>query len=155
FAATTLAVVLAVMPGERRLGDAILLCLLGLLSIRSYESMLYLGPLVAAAILWSLRQPGDAAARGLTAIAALAFLAGAVVAGATIADYWNHPHFVKVRSTSLEFWQNLQLVIPMVGVALAAAIALVWPRWLRGRGPSIVIGIAVAGLVLSPWYRLL
>jgi hypothetical protein len=155
FAATTLAVVLAVMPGERRLGDAVLLCLLGLLSIRSYESMVYLGPLVAAAILWSLRKPGDAAIRGLGAIAALAFLAGAVVAGATIADYWNHPHFVKVRSTSLEFWQNLQLVIPMVGVALAAAIAFVRPRWLRGRGPLIVIGIAVVGLVLSPWYRLL
>ena len=155
FAATTLAVVVAVMPGERRTSDAVLLCLLGLLSIRSYESVVYLGPLVTATILWSLSKPGDPAVKGLTAIAALAFLAGAVVAGATIADYWNHPHFVKVRSTSLEFWQNLQLVIPMVGMALSAAIALAWPRWLRGNGPLIVIGIAVVGLVLSPWYRLL
>jgi hypothetical protein len=155
FAATTLAMVVAVMPGERRTGDAVLLCLLGLLSIRSYESMVYLGPLVAAAILWSVAKPGDAAVRGLCVIAALAFLAGAVVAGVTIAEYWNHPHFVKVRSTSMEFWQNLQLVIPMVGMALSAVITLVWPRWLRGNGPLIVIGIAVVGLVLSPWYRLL
>ena len=26
---------------------------------------------------------------------------------ATIAEYWSHPHFVKVRATSIAFWHEL------------------------------------------------
>jgi len=158
YAAATLAMAVALTPGER-LRDAALLCLLGLLAVRSYEAMVYLGPLLAAAIVWSWRKPGDPWgdpwARGLAAIAALAFLAGAVVAGTAIVDYWSHPHFVKVRSTSMAFWQNLQFVIPLVGLALSAAIAVLRPSWLQGSGPAVIVGIAAAALVFSPWYRLL
>ncbi len=155
YAAAVVAMVVALAPGERRLDDAVLLCLLGLLSVRSYESMVYLGPLLAAAILWSLRRPADPWVKGLTAVSALAFLAAAVVSGAAIVDYWNHPHFLKVRMTSFEFWQNLQFIIPLIGLALCAVIALVRPTWLQGRGPAAIIAIAGVALVFSPWYRLL
>lgn len=155
YAAAVLAVAVTLTPGERRLRDAVLLCLLGLLAVRSYEAMVYIGPLVAAAIAWSWRREGDRWARGLAMIAALGFLAGAVVAGVAIVDYWSHPHFIKVRSTSLAFWQNLQFVIPLVGLALCAAIALLRPSWLEGGGPAVIVGIAAAALVFSPWYRLL
>lgn len=156
FAAATLAMVLALAPGERRLCDAVLLCLLGLVCLRSYEAMAYLGPLIAAVLAWSLsRRGGDAPTRFLVAVAALAFAAAAVVAAATIVDYWNHPHFVKVRALSLGFWQNLQFVIPLAALAICAAAGLVRPAWLQGRGPLIVVGAAAVTLASSPWWRLL
>jgi hypothetical protein len=155
YASAVAAMVVALAKGERRLGDAVVLCVLGVLCVRSYEAMVYLGPLLAAAIVWSMRNGGTPQARWLAAIAALAFLAAAVVAGAAIVDYWDHPHFVKVRSTSFEFWQNLQLVIPLAGLAICAVVAVLRPSWLRGRGPVVVIAIAAVALVLSPWYRLL
>src|SRR5882724_6985551 len=110
YAAALAAMAVALTKGARRLGDAVVLCLLGVLCVRSYESMVYLGPLLAAAIVWSMRDGGEASVRLLTAVAALAFMAAAVVAAVAIVDYWNHPHFVKVRTMSFGFWQNLQFV---------------------------------------------
>ena len=155
FAAAALAMAVTLSPGERRLGDAVLLCLLGVLCVRSYEAMVYLGPLLAAVLLWSLRRGGDRAVRLLVVVAALAFLAAAIVAGATIADYWNHPHFMKVRAMSFDFWQNQQFIAPLIALALCAAIGLPRPAWLQGRGPLVVIGITAFALATSPWWRLI
>jgi hypothetical protein len=154
YAAVAAAMAVTLVPRASRLGDAVLLCLLGLLCVRSYETMVYLGPLVAAAIAWSMRKESDPWVRGLAAIAALAFLAAAAVAAVAIVDYWNHPHFLKVRAMTFDFWQNLQFVIPLIGLALSAAIALLRPSWLQGNGPPLVIAIAATALALSPWYRL-
>lgn len=154
YAAVVLAMAVALTPRPRRLGDAVLLCLLGLLCVRSYETMVYLGPLVAAAIVWSMRREDDPRVRGLTAVAALAFAAAGVVALVAIVDYWNHPHFLKVRAMTFDFWQNQQFVIPIIALAISAAVALLWPSWLQGSGPPLVIGIAAVALALTPWYRL-
>ena len=154
YAAVVFAMAVALTPGSRRLGDAVLLCLLGLLSVRSYETMVYLGPLVAAAIVWSMRREGDPWVRGLAAVAALAFAAAGVVALVAIVDYWNHPHFLKVRAMTFDFWQNQQFVIPIIALAISAAVALLRPSWLQGSGPPLVIGIAAVALALTPWYRL-
>jgi hypothetical protein len=143
------------LGGNSRLGDASLLCVLGVFCVRSYEAMVYLGPLLAAAIVWSLRKDEDRATRILAGIAALAFIAAAVVSAATIADYWSHAHFIKVRSMSFDFWQNLQFAIPLLGLAICAATGLRRPGWLQGRGPLIVVGISAALLALTPWWRLL
>jgi hypothetical protein len=155
FAAAVLAMAVTLAPGPRRLVDAVLLCLLGILCVRSYEAMVYLGPLLAAAILWSLRNGGEAPARLLASVAALAFIGAAVVAAATIIDYWNHPHFIKVRSMSFDFWQNQQFAAPLVALAICAALAWRRPSWLHGRGPLVVVGIAVVALATSPWWRLI
>jgi hypothetical protein len=155
FAAATAAMAVTLTVRENRLGDAAFLCLLGVFSVRSYEAMVYLGPLLAAAILWSRRPQKDPATRILAGIAALAFIAAAVVSAATIADYWSHPHFIKVRSMTFDFWQNLQFVIPLAGLAVSTVVALVRPTWLQGRGPLIVVGIAAVVLASTPWWRLL
>eukprot|EP01034_Spumella_vulgaris_P017263 gene17263-22005_t len=99
--------------GGRSRGDAALLLAFGLLCLRSYEAMIYLGPLVASAIVWSMRQCDDPATRTLRGLAALAFVGGALISAITIVDYWDHPHFTKVRSTSVDFWQNMQFSIPL------------------------------------------
>jgi hypothetical protein len=153
FAAVSAAVAIA-LTGWRR-GDAVLLCALGLLCLRSYEALVYLGPLAAACILWSMRGVRDAGARLVLAVAAMAFVGAAIVSGVTIIDYWGHPHFAKVRSMSLEFWQNLQFSIPMVGLLICAVIGLMRPGLLRGRLPIVIIAITGAALALTPWYRLL
>lgn len=154
YAAAVVAMAVTLTPGPRRVGDAALLCLLGLLCVRSYETMVFLGPLLAAAIVWSTRREDDPWIKGLMIVAAVAFVAAAVVGLSAIVDYWNHPHFQKVRAMSFDFWQNQQFIIPVIGLVLSAAVALLRPPWLRGSGPALVIGIAATALALSPWYRL-
>jgi hypothetical protein len=155
FAAVTVAMAVTLTARASRLGDAVFLCVLGVLCVRSYEAMVYLGPLLAAAIVWSVREDTDPATRAIAGIAALAFIAAAVVSAATIADYWGHPHFIKVRSMSFDFWQNLQFVIPLAGLAVSTVVGLARPAWLQGRGPLVVMGIAAAVLASTPWWRLL
>ena len=155
FAAVTAGMAVTLTARENRLGDAALLCVLGVFCVRSYEAMVYLGPLLAAAIVWSRRNDTDGATRVLAGIAALAFGAGAVVAAATIADYWTHPHFIKVRSMSFDFWQNLQFAIPLAGLALSTLVGLARPAWLQGRGPLVIMAIAATALSSTPWWRLL
>lgn len=154
FAAAVAAMAVTLTPGTRRLSDAVLLCLFGLVAVRSYETMVYLGPLLAAAMVWSMRRDDDPWVRGLVVVAAIAFLAAAVVALVTIVDYWNHPHFQKVRAMTFDFWQNLQFAIPLVGLAICALLAVLRHSWLRGNGPTLIIGIAATALALSPWFRL-
>jgi hypothetical protein len=155
FAAVTAAMAIVLTMRPRAVTDAAVVCLLAVVSVRSYEAMLYLGPLLSAALAWRLRHCEDAMAKLLLAVAALGFVAAAVVAGATVLEYWSHPHFVKVRSTLFDFWQNLQFAIPVAALAVSALIGVVRPSWLEGRGPMIVLGIAMVALALTPWYRLL
>ena len=157
YAAVTAAMAVALTSRGGR-WDGVILLLLGALCLRSYEAMVYLGPMIAAAVLWSTWRKGtegapDDVARALGTIASLAFVGGALVSGITMAVYWNHPHFVLVRAAVPDFWQNLQFVIPLAGLGLFAAACLVWPRWLLGRAPVVLIGTIALLLVIVPWLR--
>jgi hypothetical protein len=155
FAAVTAAMAVALTTGGKSVRDAAILCGLGALCLRSYEAMVYLGPLLAVATVWASRRGAGASlgVRVLYALAALAFVGAAVVSAATIVDYWDHPHFLKVRSTSVDFWQNMQFAIPLAGFVICGAVALRRPSWLQGRGPLVVLGVVAALLALSPWWR--
>ncbi|TAJ38878.1 MAG: hypothetical protein EPO55_13950 [Reyranella sp.] len=155
FAAVTAAMAVTLTTGGRSVRDAAILCVLGALCLRSYEAMVYFGPLLAAAIVWESRRAAspDFGIRVLYALAALAFIGAAVVSAVTIVDYWDHPHFLKVRSTSVDFWQNMQFAIPLAGCVICGAAGLRRPSWLQGRGPLIVLGVVAALLALSPWWR--
>ena len=116
---------------------------LGLLCLRSYEAMIYLGPLIAAAILWSAPRGGrdPVGRKPCAAGGARLHRRGRWYRSSTIVDYWDHPHFMKVRSTSVDFWQNMQFAIPLVGLSdLRASSGVRRPAWLQGRGPIVVIG---------------
>lgn len=155
FACITAAMAVALTTGgdgSRR--DGALLLAFGLLCLRSYEALIYLGPLVASAILWSSWRSDDRSTRLLGALAALAFVGASVVSAVTIFDYWDHPHFMKVRSTSVDFWQNMQFSIPLAGFLICAMAGLRRPPWLAGRGPLVVMGVIALLLALSPWWRL-
>ena len=155
FAAVTAAMAVTLTAGVRSVRDVAILCVLGVLCLRSYEAMIYFGPLLAAAIIWTSRRATDSdfAMRVLYALASLAFFGAAVVSVATIADYWDHPHFLQVRSTSVQFWRNMQFAIPLAGFAICGVAGLRNPAWLRKRGPTIVLGVIAVLLALSPWWR--
>lgn len=153
FACITAAMAIALTTDGSSRRDAAMLLAFGLLCLRSYEAMIYLGPLVAAAILWSTRRSGDSLARILNALAALAFAGAALISAITIVDYWDHPHFMKVRSTSVDFWQNMQFSIPLAGFLICAVAGVRRPAWLQGRGPLVVIGVIAVLLAVSPWWR--
>lgn len=157
YAAVTAAMAVALTTDGTSRRDAAILCGLGLLCLRSYEAMVYLGPLLAAAVLWATWRrrdgTGDDIVRLLGAIGALAFVGGALVAGITMTEYWHHPHFVAVRAAVPDFWQNLQFIIPLVGLTLCGVLSLIRPHWLKGPAPPIVIGVFAALLVAIPWMR--
>lgn len=155
FAAVTATMAVTLTAGIRSVRDVVILCVLGALCLRSYEAMIYFGPLLAAAIVWASRRATDAdfAIRVLYAVAALAFVGAAVVSTATIVDYWDHPHFSEVRSTSIEFWRNMQFAIPLAGFAICGVAGLRNPAWLRKRGPMVVLGVVALLLAVSPWWR--
>src|SRR6185436_21060270 len=118
-----------------------------------YEAMLYLGPLAALVTLWSVRRQRDPVARLLFAAAAIAFLGGAIVSISTVIDYWNHDYFTRVRAATWDFWQNLQFVVALAGLAMIAIVAVASPGWLASRGPIIAAAIAGSVLLLTPWLR--
>ena len=156
--AVAVAAMAVALTGIRRRRDGVLLCMLGALAIASYEAMVYLGPLMAAAILWAQRNareegPIDDLASLLAGLAALAFLASAIVATVAIVEYWDHAHFSRVRAASLDFWQNLQFVVPLLGLAVLALVSFVWPDWLRGKGPVVLLGLVAALLAATPFLR--
>ncbi len=158
YAAVVAAMTVVLTGGVGRRRDGVILCALGALCQASYEAMIYFGPLVAVAILWSLRRARregrvDDVGRLLALVAALAFLSAAIVSSEAIVEYWNHAYFTRVRAATFDFWQNLQFVIPFVGLAILAIVSLVHPRWLGGRGPLVLLGFVALLLAVTPWLR--
>lgn len=153
YAAVTATFAIALTGDGTNRRDGALLLMLGLVCIASYEAMIYLGPLCAAVIAWAVRRSGEPMGRVLALAAALAFLGAAVVSGSTVVEYWNHEHFVQVRAATWDFWQNLQFVVVLAGLALIAVVSLIVPSWLAGRGPVVAASIAGAVLASTPWFR--
>jgi hypothetical protein len=123
--------------------------------------MIYLGPFLAAATLWSMargrpsRERADAVTRLLGGAAALAFLGGAVVAVGAVIEYWDHAYFTRVRHATFDFWQDLQFVVPLAGLGILSVASLLWPSWLKGRAPLAAVAVVAAVLVATPWFRLI
>ena len=155
-AATAATMILLTGKGFSR-RDGALLCALGALCLSSYEAMVYLGPFLAAATLWSMvrARTTDNVALLLGGLAVLAFLGGAVVALRTIIEYWDHDYFTRVRHATFDFWQDLQFIVPLVGLGILSLISLVWPTWLKGRAPLVAVAVVAALLVSTIWFRLL
>jgi hypothetical protein len=155
YAAATAAMAILLTSQDYSRRDGVMLCVLGALSLASYEAMIYVGPFLAAATLWSLlrSRTTDVVARLLGWIAALAFLGGAVVALGAIVEYWHHDYFTRVRHATFDFWQNLQFIVPLVGLCMIGAVSIVWPSWLKDRAPLVAVGVLAAVLITTIWFR--
>jgi hypothetical protein len=159
YAAATAAMAILLTGHGLNRRDGAILCGLGALCLASYEAMIYLGPFLAAATVWSMvrrhppEQSTDGVARLLGGIAALAFMCGAVVATGAVIEYWDHAYFTRVRHATLDFWQDLQFIVPLTGLGVLSVVSIIWPSWLKGGAPLVAVGVVAAVLVSTIWFR--
>lgn len=132
--------------------DSLVLAALAFLAMRTYEVMIYLGPLLAAMIFWALRRAPSRPilATGLHVAAAGMFLAGMVVATGSILTPHSEEHLSDTVATATNFWQNMQFDMVLLAALIVAVWALVKPRSLLGVRPYAWAALFLVVLALSP-----
>jgi hypothetical protein len=132
--------------------DGLFLAVIGGLAIRTYEAMIYLGPLLSLMVLWAIRR---APARPwlptlLYLFAIVGFIAGMFVAIGSLTRPYSVEHLDETIETATNFWQNMQFDL----VAAAALVVVVWalvrPRDLALAKPYRWAAVCLVILALSP-----
>ncbi len=159
YAFATLVGITMLTTERLKLGEGVLLAVLGAFSIRIYEAMVYVGPLLIAMTLWRVRlsargaPPRELAAAFLYLLAAAFFAAGVWVAYDSIV----HPftalsalHLDDTLQQARNFWHNMQFDF-VFGPALVIVVwALIRPADLATIKPYRWAAIGLGILVLSP-----
>jgi hypothetical protein len=148
-----LLVAVRLVTAERlTIGDSLFLLALSALAIRTYEVLIYLGPLLALMVLWQLwrmpRRPIVACALHLAAVAC--FIAATAVAVDSVVHPYSEEHLAETYFAALNFWQNMQFDFAFGAVLIVAVWALVRPEHLSGTAPYRWASVIVALLALSP-----
>jgi len=152
YAIVVLAAVRLVTAHRLTLVDGLFLAVIGLLAVRTYEAMLYLGPLVAAMIVWAVRRAPSRPwlATTLHLVSAVGFLAGMVVAIGSLRRPYSEEHLDETLQTAANFWQNLQFDLALIAALVVVVWALVRPRDLLTVRPYRWAIVALLILALSP-----
>jgi hypothetical protein len=142
-----------------KLGEGLLLALLGAFSIRIYEAMVYVGPLLIALTLWRVWRSGRDAPPRERLAALLYLLAVAGFAGGTWVAYDSivHPfnalsalHLDDTLQQAKNFWHNMQFDFVFVPAFAIVLWGLVRPADLATAKPYRWAAIGLGLLVLSP-----
>ena len=140
--------------------DAIVLVLLSLLAIRTYETMLYLGPLLCCIMLgkvWRARgRPAGPSV--LYLVSAVFMIMGMMVALNSVKHPHSPEHLVETWMMAADFWQNLQFDLVLVAALVVIGWALLKPEalqpppavCLRRRVPGAARALAAAGAERRP-----
>jgi len=145
--------VLVLATAERpTLADAAMLIVTALVLMRSYETMLVFGPLVAGLVVWRLRRSGRRDIGSLMyGLAAVLFLASAGFSLQSMYGWHNDPNHVHDTLAGIElFWTNLQFVLPLSALLIVALVGLIAPRSLESLRPYLVPGFLLVLVALSP-----
>jgi hypothetical protein len=136
--------------------DSLVLVALAFLSMRTYEVMIYLGPLLAAMIFWAIhRAPSRPIfATTLHVAAAGMFLAGMVIAAGSIIKPFSEDHLSDTLTTAANFWQNMQFDLVLAAALVVVIWALVNPRSLLGTRPYRWATFFLVLLALTPMLSL-
>ena len=136
--------------------DSLVLVALAFLSMRTYEVMIYLGPLLAAMIFWAIhRAPSRPIfATALHVAAAGMFLAGMVIAAGSIIKPFSEDHLSDTLTTAANFWQNMQFDLVLAAALVVVIWALVNPRSLLGTRPYRWATFFLVLLALTPMLSL-
>jgi hypothetical protein len=114
--------------------------------------MLYLGPLLACAMLWKVwRAQARPVGPALLYLASAVFMIfGMMVAVNSVVHPHQAEHLTETWVMAIDFWQNIQFDL----VLLAALAVVVWtlakPEALKGRLPYLCGGVFLVLLALSP-----
>ncbi|MFO1079927.1 MAG: hypothetical protein U1E23_04780 [Reyranellaceae bacterium] len=132
--------------------DGLLLAVVAGVAIRTYEAMLYLGPLLAAMTAWRIwRAPARPwLATGLHLLAIAGFLGGMMVAIRSLVRPFSAEHLDETIETASNFWQNLQFDLVLIAAGVVVMWGLVRPRDLAGSRPYRWAAFALLLLMLSP-----
>ena len=132
--------------------DGLLLAVIGGLAIRTYEAMIYLGPLLSLMVLWAIwRAPARPWLPTLLYLLSIVgFIAGMFVAIGSLTRPYSVEHLDETIETATNFWQNMQFDL----VAAAALVVVVWalvrPRDLALAKPYRWAAVCLVILALSP-----
>lgn len=152
YALSILAAVRLATARRLELFDSLMLAALAFLSMRTYEVMIYLGPLLAGMIFWAIyRAPArPLLATALHVAAAGMFIAGMVIAAGSIVQPFSEDHLSNTLTTAANFWQNIQFDMALGAALVVVAWALINPRSLLDARPYRWAGIFLVVLALSP-----
>ncbi|CAN5923534.1 hypothetical protein BH11PSE3_BH11PSE3_25360 [soil metagenome] len=132
--------------------DGLFLAVISVLATRTYEAMLYLGPLLSAMVLFALwrapARPWLASALHLAGIGG--FLYGTFVAIRSLARPYSEEHLEETIQTATNFWQNMQFDLAVAAALVIVVWALVRPRDLLSGKPYRWAAVCLVMLALSP-----
>ena len=150
-AAVLFAVLVLATADRPTLGDGAMLILTALVLMRSYETMLAFGLLVAGLAVWRLRISGrrDAASL-LLGVAAALFLASAGLSLQAMVGPHAPGHLRETLNGIRWFWANLQFVLPLAALLIVALAGLLAPRLLESPRLYLLPALLLALLALSP-----
>jgi hypothetical protein len=134
------------------MGDGGVLLVLAALSTRSHEVFAYLGLLLAAMTVSTVRRAPDRsspAAATYLAAAAL-FLISAALAWHAIATFEDKAYFASASSEARDFWKNPAFDLTSVAALVVAGFILVRPADLKTARPWILVAPALFALALLP-----
>lgn len=134
------------------LWDSIVLVLLALMAIRTYETMIYLGPLLACLVLWTVwRAPARPLLPTLLHLVAAVFMIMAMmVAINSVVHPHSAEHLEETWVMAVDFWQNLQFDLVLGAAVIVVVWALVKPQDLGRPLPYVCAGLFLVLLALSP-----
>jgi hypothetical protein len=132
--------------------DSIALVLAAALATRTYEVMIYLGPLMASMVLWRVwRVPARPIVPTLLHLAAVGFFIFSMfVAVDSVVHPHSAEHLVESWHQAFFFWQNLQFDFVFVAALIVVVWALLRPGDLNQLRPYRWALICLAILALSP-----
>jgi hypothetical protein len=152
--AIAITVTVRLMTAERRLSiaDGAFLVAAGVLAVRTYEVMLYFGPLLAVMICWCIWRATERPriATLLHFFAACLFVGGMIVAANSLINPFSEDHLSRTAATVLDAWQNVQFDLTLLAALVIFVWAIVRPADLATRRPYLVAGFFLVLLVLSP-----
>jgi hypothetical protein len=132
--------------------DGVFLAVIGLLAVRTYEAMIYLGPLLSLMILWAIwrapARPWLPVALHLLSI--VGFIAGMFVAIGSLTRPYSEEHLAETVQTATNFWQNLQFDLALAATLVVVVWALVRPHDLLTSKPYRWAAVCLVLLALSP-----
>jgi hypothetical protein len=132
--------------------DGLFLAVIGGLAIRTYEAMIYLGPLLSLMMLGAIRR---APARPwlptlLYLFSIVGFIAGMFVAIGSLTRPYSVEHLDETIETATNFWQNMQFDLVVAAALVVVVWALVRPRDLALAKPYRWAAVCLVILALSP-----
>jgi len=160
YALAVVAAVVAARAARPGLGDGVLLLVVGAVALRSYETMVYLGLLTAAFLVWRVRAGRIVWTVGAVAWlgAAILFLGAAWVGFDSMRNPYQPSHFHKSLREAFNFWQNLPFALTVVAFATVAVAgvrrpeSLCAPATYRAAWVLLALVASSALLCFTDWF---